>query len=80
MGAKYLHPPWQTQLCLSMITDLIKLRLFVDKWATLITINLLSLQKWVALKVQVERVSALQISQMKETYLRGVPCQCVNAG
>lgn len=36
--------------------------------------------KWVALKVQVERVSALQISQMKETYLRGVPCQCVNAG
>lgn len=36
--------------------------------------------KWVALKVQVERVSALQISQMNETYLRGVPCQCVNAG
>lgn len=26
--------------------------------------------KWVALKVQVERVSALQISQMNETYLR----------
>lgn len=43
-GRKVSSSPRQTQLCLSMITDLIKLRLFVDKWATLITINLLSLQ------------------------------------